>query len=66
MPEAPRVRHAARVLLLDPADRLLLFRVEDVEGSRIGRLTVTFEERRERRERQRQLDEPGGAELDEL
>src|SRR4051794_26153063 len=39
----------------------LRFRVEDVEGSRIGRLTVTFEGRRARRERERELGEVGGA-----
>jgi CBS domain containing-hemolysin-like protein len=55
----------------EPGDTLthdgLVFRVEDVDGSRIERLTVTFAARRERRERQRQLEEHGdGPVTDEL
>jgi hypothetical protein len=53
----------------EPCDELehegLRFRVEDVEGSRIEKLTVTFEARRERRERERELEELGGPALDE-
>jgi putative hemolysin len=49
----------------EPGDELdhhgLHFRVEDVEGSRIESLTVTFSAQRDRRERQRQLDELGDA-----
>jgi putative hemolysin len=52
----------------EPGDELehdgLRFRVEEVEQSRIERLTVTFEARRERRERERGLEELGGPAAD--
>jgi CBS domain containing-hemolysin-like protein len=53
----------------EPGDELehegLRFRIQDVEGSRIDRLTVTFEARRTRRERERQLEQLGGAAADD-
>jgi putative hemolysin len=54
----------------EPGDTLthdgLVFRVEDVDGSRIESLTITFAARRDRRERQRELDELGGTPGDDL
>jgi putative hemolysin len=53
----------------EPGDELehdgLRFRVEEVDSSRIDRLTVTFEARRDRRERERELEELGGPAADE-